>query len=147
MTIKVSGILIKDRHENFLVVHRRPDVPNPNKWGIPAGKIGDGKTPIETALLKTKQEVGISFSPTDLVELPTQRYVIGEDSFIFYTFYHQLKIFRPKVRLNTDGLDNFCWERAETLLDKYDLLPNMPPILGYFGHDRPLDTKFSTRKS
>lgn len=77
------------------------------------------------------------YKSNDLRELAVQNYRIDTTNFVFHTFFAKVKTPPPIVNLNTDGLDDYCWERAEVLLRNYDLLPNVAPVLEILRHNNP----------
>lgn len=86
--------------DKILVLHRNPDRPEGNKWGIVFGKVEKGETDKQAILREIKEETG--YMPLD-----------NELKFIGYINTHAtFKIILKKpfsVRLKTDEHNDFKW--------------------------------------
>jgi len=56
----------------FLLLHRHPDKPQGNTWGLPAGKVDPGETDLQALLREVWEETGYTISPDKLEFLGDQ---------------------------------------------------------------------------
>lgn len=63
MTFGAGIILINSNNEVLLLLRDdKPEIPFPNKWDIPGGRIEEGESPIETIRREMLEELGLQLS-------------------------------------------------------------------------------------
>lgn len=129
MDVIGAGIIIEDINGKILVNHRKPFVSEGNKWGVPGGKVVDNRTTLETAIIKTKQEVGIVVSENELTYLDKFNYQAEGNNVIFDIWIYKMNSSEPKIVINTDGHDAYKWEEPKKLFQQKDLMMGMYSIL------------------
>jgi len=129
MNIVGAGVIIEDVNGKILVTHRKPFVPEGGEWGIPGGSVVGNETPIETAKIKTKQEVRITVIDDKLTFLDKFNYDAEENNVTFYVWIYRLNTLEPEVMINTDGHDGYKWEQVNKLYQQKDLMVGLYPIL------------------
>ena len=102
--IEVAGTFIEVGDE-ILLMHRHPDKPYGETWGIPAGKLEKGETPHQAAVRELEEETGIKL--THLRSLGPL-YVRLEYDFIFHLFAICLNE-KPQVLHETDAHIDWQW--------------------------------------
>ncbi len=110
---EVAGTFIEVGDE-ILLMHRHPDKPYGEKWGLPAGKLEKGETPHQAAAREIEEETGIQL--TTLRSLGPL-YVRIEYDFIFHLFAIRLNE-KPQVLHEADAHIDFQWispKKATTL--------------------------------
>jgi ADP-ribose pyrophosphatase YjhB (NUDIX family) len=130
MKIRAAGLLIINKQGQVLVLHRKENVPEGGKWGIPGGKTEKDNTFLNTAILKTTQETGLDFYASNLKHLDTFKFV-AEGMQIIYDVWIAKTILTSKseIDLNLEGHDSYKWEYPEILIKHNDLMVGMYPIL------------------
>jgi len=118
---EVAGTFIEVGDE-ILLMHRHPDKPYGEKWGLPAGKLEKGETPHQAAIRELEEETGIK-----LTTLRSLRplYVRIEYDFIFHLFAVRLDK-KPHVLHETDAHQDWQWITPKAAL-------SLPLIIG--GHE------------
>lgn len=82
-------------HVNFngklLMLHRADGKSAGDKWGMPAGKVDSGETPMDTARRETLEETGIDI-PKDNIHFRNTVYVRYPDyDFIYHIFQSEIE--------------------------------------------------------
>jgi 8-oxo-dGTP diphosphatase len=98
-----AGILLLNRNNEVLLLLRddKVDIPFPNMWDIPGGKVEDNETPIEAIRREMMEEMSIK----DLGEIQLFKIITSEN----ITDY----IFWKKLDLNTSEIDLQEGQRVE----------------------------------
>ncbi len=104
--IEVAGCYCESEGR-FLFLQRHRNKPIGLKWGIPAGKLEPGESPLEGVIRETQEETGISLNPSSLFYAGKGFIQIPEGEFIFHFFYMKFEKI-PKVVINQEHED-FCW--------------------------------------
>ena len=82
----------------FLLLKRAPDKPQPNTWGVPAGKFEPEETPEKAVIREVLEEVGLDVVPKALGEL----YVRHPDLHFTYHMFHQSFENFPDINLSNE---------------------------------------------
>lgn len=98
-----AGIILLNRNNEVLLLLRdnKIDIPFPNMWDIPGGKVEDNETPIEAIRREMMEEMSIK----DLGEIQLFKIITSEN----ITDY----IFWKKLDLNTSEIDLQEGQRVE----------------------------------
>jgi len=125
--INGAGILVIDEKGNLLVLHRKDFVPEGNHWGLPGGKVDEKNTPVETAILKTFQEVKLKYKKKDLRFLGEFKFKSEGNDVIYSAWVVDYN--GEEIKLNLEGHDTYKWASPKDLLQDEDLMEGMYPIL------------------
>ncbi len=123
-TIPTVGVLVYNEDQVLLVKHGEKADHLNDVYGLPAGRLMDGESELETAVRELNEETGLITTVDDLVELPKTYSALirrkdGEKKF-------SLKVFLcRKYDGNIQGNDETIPEWVNISgLTKLDLLPN-----------------------
>lgn len=96
--------------DKILLLHRQDKKSQGNKWGIPAGKVEEGETPLEAVIREVLEETGYDFSDQPIEYLST---VYIECSPKYHFTYHMFRTqmtFNPEIiRINPNEHKDFRW--------------------------------------
>jgi len=130
MAIRAAGILLVNKGGQLLVLHRKGNVPEGNRWGLPGGKVAEGASFIDTAVSKTRQEIGLEFNQENLTHLGTFNFYVVRKQINYDVWLAETTLTsNSKIDLNLEGHDKYKWESPEVLLGYKDLMVGMYPIL------------------
>lgn len=132
MKIVGAGLVIENYKGEVLVLHRKENVPEGNKYGLPGGKVAKGQKPVEAAKLKTEQEVGLKFNDEALSFLGEFKFKVDDNNVTYSAWTAKFPTSGQLIKLNTDGHDGYKWDKPETLLKSGDLMIGVYLILERF---------------
>jgi 8-oxo-dGTP pyrophosphatase MutT (NUDIX family) len=122
----------------FIILHRHPNKPDGDTWGLPAGKVGDDETDEETILREIKEETGHEATKEELEFLGDYDFELEDLSLEFLTYRLVLK--QPvEVVHNSDEHINWKWVTAEECYAMPNLIRGFHSLLektGYITVDR-----------
>ncbi len=101
----------------ILLLKRHDSKPQGGTWGVPAGKLEEGETPLECVIREMQEELGIDVG-VDLIDLGSLYVKLGELSYVFHMFLKPLGSF-PEIKLSLEENVEARW----TLLDEALSLP------------------------
>ncbi len=132
--IKAVGTIVEDREGKILVLKRSQSIESkkePGTLGLPGGLIRPSTTPLESALMKLKSEVGIDTKRSDLEDLSEYLWndEIQRSKVKFFVFRLKLKGPHPKIIFNDVGHSGYLWDYPQELIKRKDLMMGMYFIL------------------
>lgn len=109
--VEVAGCFISCENK-ILYLHRHPEKPQGNTWGVPAGKMEKGEKPQDAVIREIQEEIGIVLDPSRLKELGCLYGRLGKLDYIFHVFcIHYDSI--PKLVLAEDEHLEAAWVTEE----------------------------------
>ncbi len=116
--------------DQFLLLHRQDDVKKqPDTWGLPAGKIEKGETPMQAMLREIREETGLMIPLVRMKQHHTL-YVRGEYDFTYYIF-HTVLIKEPEIILSPREHKAFAWVTQKEAL-KMKLIKDLDESIKVF---------------
>jgi 8-oxo-dGTP pyrophosphatase MutT (NUDIX family) len=95
-------------NKKFLVLLRVPSSPQPNTWGMVAGKIDEGEQPQQAISREVGEETGIHASPEQF-QLEKKTYIkYPEYDYIYYIFKLNLAEL-PQIALDPNEHQAYQW--------------------------------------
>jgi 8-oxo-dGTP pyrophosphatase MutT (NUDIX family) len=113
------GILILNPQRELLLCH----VTGQDHWDLPKGGMNDGESPLQAALRETREETGLEFEPTLLLELGRIDYRPKKDLHLFAVLMPR---FDPALLRCESHFSQWGTGRRLPEMDDY----------GWFGFDR-----------
>lgn len=114
-TVEVAGCYCA-HHEKVLILRRHPKRPQGDSWGLPAGKLEKGETPLKGVLRELFEEIGLHLTPKDIQPLG-KLYVQHPDlDFIFHIFYKHFDDL-PKVILGLEEHLEARWVSVDEAME------------------------------
>lgn len=104
-----------DHNGEFLILHRRPEKSEGDKWGIPAGKAERSETIRRAILREVEGETGIRLTDNQVVFLETLYVRYFDYDFIYHIFRTEL-MERPLIDISTGEHQGFRWVSPEEAL-------------------------------
>lgn len=108
--VEVAGCFISCR-DQILYLHRHPEKPQGNTWGIPAGKLETGENPRDAVFREIKEETGLKLDPSRLKELGCLYGRLGKLDYIFHVFCTHYDAL-PELRLAKEEHLEAAWVTA-----------------------------------
>ncbi len=105
----------------ILLLHRQDRKPQGNTWGVPAGKIDEGESPINALLRELKEETGIVITESQLAYFDKLYVKYPEFDFVYYMFHLKLAD-KPSILINSTEHKTFEWASPEEALEKQLIL-------------------------
>lgn len=99
----------------ILLLHRWPEKSQGNKWGVPAGKIEPGETPLEAMVREAKEETNVHLTRQDLTYVKKIFVRYPDYDFVYHMFHTQFDR-KPDVMLNPKEHQAFAWVTPEVAL-------------------------------
>jgi phosphoglycolate phosphatase len=107
--VEIAALYIE--HEGrILLVHRQEKTSQGNKWGIPAGKVKKGETPLQAVTREVFEETGYDFSK-EKIEFIESLYIEHneKDHFIYHMFRTPLIYDPANVKIDFREHKGFTW--------------------------------------
>jgi len=105
-----------EHNGEILLLYRKEEKSEGNKWGVPAGKIDDGECEFTAMARELREETGITAHRDDLKYL-NKIYVRYPDyDFVYYMFCFQLEE-RPFINIRKSEHETFCWVSPNRALE------------------------------
>lgn len=106
----------------FLLLKRHPDKSQGEKWGVPAGKLEPGESPLQALLREVHEEIGLTLEEKNVEFITTLFIRLPWVEYAYHMFSSSLKTF-PRLNLALDEHTESRWVTFKEALD-------LPLILG-----------------
>jgi 8-oxo-dGTP pyrophosphatase MutT (NUDIX family) len=106
-TVEVAGCFISC-DDRILYLHRHPEKPQGNTWGVPAGKMEKGENPRQAVIREIEEEIGITLDDHKLKEHGSLYCRLGHLDYIFHVFSMQYAT-EPALHLAEDEHLEAAW--------------------------------------
>lgn len=114
--VEVSALFI-EHGNHILMLHRHEFKLQGNLWGIPAGKVDCGETPLDAAIREACEETGYHFQKETVESVGTVYIEYGEqEHFIYHMFRTKLEGDPGHVKINFKEHKGFTWVTPEDAL-------------------------------
>ena len=117
----------------FIILHRRPDEPDGNTWGLPAGKVNAAESDEDAILREIAEETGYKASKDELELLGTYIFEFPDLYLEFPTYHLSLKQ-HIEVEYNLDEHTNFKWVTAQECYGMPNLIRGFHDLLKRVGY-------------
>lgn len=97
-----------EHNGEILLLYRREEKLEGNKWGVPAGKIDNGECEFSAMTRELNEETGISAHRDDLKYLDKLYVQYPDYDFVYHMFRFQIEK-RPLVNIRKSEHKTFCW--------------------------------------
>jgi len=102
--------------DEILLLLRQDQKPQPNTWGVPAGKLEGEEDRLQAMVRELKEETGLSINKTDL-ELLDKVFVSYPDyDFVYHIFRLRLD-HQPEITINQQEHQDFRWVQPRQALE------------------------------
>lgn len=106
-TVEVAGCFL-DWNDRILYLHRHPEKPQGNTWGVPAGKMEKGENPRQAVIREIKEEIGVVLDDHLLKNHGSLYCRLGHLDYIFHVFSHRYET-QPTLHLAIDEHLESAW--------------------------------------
>jgi 8-oxo-dGTP pyrophosphatase MutT (NUDIX family) len=104
--------------DKILLLHRRDNKAEGNRWGIPGGKINKGE-PVQDAIIReVTEETGYALNPEYVHHIATLYISVPNFDFQYHMFDYQKEINNPgEVKINFAEHKGFTWVTPQDALN------------------------------
>lgn len=124
------GCFCQRKDDKFLILLRRSDKVEGNTWGLPAGKIELGESPVNAIRREVKEETGLDLSQASINHFSDVYIKLIDYDFLFRIFSTRLQG-SPKVTLDPTTHQDFMWVTPVESFEK-NLFPGLPECIKWF---------------
>lgn len=96
----------------ILMLKRQKFKPQPNTYGVPAGKVEKDENLKQAIIREVQEETGIDLSKKEVEFYKTKYVDYTEYQFVYHCFHCELEE-KPKVDLNLNEHQLYIWTRPE----------------------------------
>lgn len=100
----------------YLLLKRSIGRPQQNTWGLPAGKLEEGESPLEAVFREVFEEVGVELCEKELDDVGKIFVRYSHQDFVYHMF-HQVFSHFPEISLSDEHQD-YSWVSFEEALSK-----------------------------
>jgi len=108
---------------DILLLHRQDHKPQGNTWGLPAGKVDQRETALETIIREIREETGYE-SSKDMPTLSKTLFVRYPEYDFVYHIFHVALPERPDVVIEPTEHKDFQWKTPQEAL-QMELIPDL----------------------
>jgi len=119
-----------EHNKEILLLNRQDHKPQGNTWGVPAGKIDEGETPLQTMIREIKEETGFKISDHQIFYFDKLFVKYPDYDFVYYMFHTKLEQ-KEKVRIRSTEHKAFQWISPEQALAE-QLIPDLDGCIRLF---------------
>ena len=112
--IVTSCFLEHDGH--ILLLHRHPNKPQGNTWGVPAGKVEKDESIVQATVREIFEETGVPIAPTQLSDAILTYVRWNDFDFEYHVFRTQLDK-RPDIIIDPNAHQRYHWATPHEALD------------------------------
>ena len=113
----VVGCCYLHYQDKILLLHRRDNKAEGNRWGIPGGKICKGEPLLEATIREVAEETGYSLHPEYVHHIATLYIRVPNFDFQYHMFDYQQEITAPgEVKINFAEHKGFTWVTPQDAL-------------------------------
>lgn len=95
-------------NNEILMLKRQINKPQPNTYGVPAGKVENNESINDAIIREVKEETNIDLEKEKLKFFKTKYVVYDEYSFIYHSFHYELEN-KPEVIINEKEHQEYMW--------------------------------------
>ena len=125
--LRTVGIIVECKGE-ILILHRNPDRPQGNTWGLPAGKVELGEEDLGAAIRELFEETGYKAKVQDLIFVDNFNWHFPKNIIFFPTFKLILKK-KFAVRIDSKEHQGYEWISPEKCYQKENLIHGFYDLL------------------
>ena len=100
----------------ILLLRRQSHKPQGNTWGVPAGKLENGETPVQAMVRELYEECGIQREENSIRFFKTVYVKYAEVDFIYNIFHTSFEI-RPRIRIRENEHMEHSWVSPKRALE------------------------------
>lgn len=104
--------------DEILLLRRQAHKPQGNTWGLPAGKLLAGETPLQAVLREVVEETGFLATDSFVRFLHTYYIRYREYDYVFHLFHYALEE-RRVVTLHDDEHSQYVWAKPDRALEMH----------------------------
>jgi len=119
-----------ERDGKILLVLRLPNKSEGGKWGVPAGKMDPGETPLEAIIREIKEETAMTITPQEASFFETYYVRYPEYDFVYNVFHAQVPA-NQEARINPDEHQEYRWATPQVAL-KMPLVNHQDDCVKFF---------------
>lgn len=102
-----------EQDDKLLLLQSSNDKSEKARWGVPAGKLEKGETPLEGAIRELKEETGIEVQENQIYYLGALYIRKPDVDYVYHLFQVQVEKL-PKIQLSAEH-QNYAWASFEDL--------------------------------
>ncbi|MEI7558311.1 MAG: NUDIX hydrolase [bacterium] len=118
--------------DEILLLLRQDHKPEPNTYGVPAGKVDTGENPIQAMQREGKEETQIDL--TDAIYFD-KLFVKYPDYDFIYHMFHKTFENKPDVKINPNEHKGYIWKTPKEALN-LDLIRDLDECIKLFYKDK-----------
>ena len=115
----------------ILLLKRQIHKPQPNTYGVPAGKVEKNENLIDAIIREVKEETNIELDINNIEFFKTKYVVYDEYAFTYHSFHYDL-VNKPKVKINEEEHQEYMWITPEESLNLNLIEDEDSCILDYY---------------